>query len=44
MNLLEHIRESLSFDLETSEIDLHPAVLAQWHYIRALQWVLELDP
>lgn len=42
-NLLAHLRESLSADLNDREIDIHPAVLAQWHYIKALKWVLELD-
>lgn len=43
MILLKNIRESLSVDLKDTEVDTHPAVLAQWHYVRALKWVLGLD-
>ncbi len=38
--LLENIRESLSQDLSDTEIDIHPAVLAQWHCVKALQWAV----
>ena len=39
--LLKNIRESLSVDLSDTGVEDHPAVLAQCHYIRALEWVLE---
>ena len=41
--LLKNITESLSSDLTDTDIDCHPAVIAQWHYIEALKWILEVD-
>ena len=41
--LLKNITESLSSDLTDTDTDSHPAVIAQWHYIEALKWVLERD-
>lgn len=41
--LLKNIRESLSADLSDAEIDIHPVIIAQWHYREALKWVLGLD-
>jgi hypothetical protein len=41
--LLKNIQKSLSADLPGTEIDMHPAVIAQWHYAEALKWVLECD-
>lgn len=41
--LLQNIQESLSADLTDTDIENHPAVIAQWHYVNALKWVLELE-
>ena len=41
--LLKNITESLSSDLTDTDTNCHPAVIAQWHYIEALKWVLERD-
>lgn len=37
------MRESLSADLNRTEVEDHPAVLAQGHYVEALKWVLESE-
>jgi len=38
--LLECLRISLSSTLSKSEVDQHPAILAQQYYVRALKWML----
>lgn len=43
LRLLKNMRESLSADLNRTEVEDHPAVLVQLSYVEALKWVLESE-